>query len=126
VSVVQGLSHFRAIGASVKEEADGPFPFTATTGQPSDTVGTDSGQEHEAMTATVKRTTTKAAKVTKGKPCLCGCGGMTKGGTWLPGHDATLRAEILRDFDFHAWFAGDLVYIGRAGQPVATLRPEDV
>jgi len=22
------------------------------------------------------------------KACACGCGGMTRGGTWLPGHDA--------------------------------------
>ena len=27
-------------------------------------------------------------------PCACGCGQSTKGGTFLPGHDAKLRAAI--------------------------------
>jgi hypothetical protein len=26
--------------------------------------------------------------------CACGCGQQTKGGTFLPGHDAKLRARI--------------------------------
>ena len=29
----------------------------------------------------------------KGKDCACGCGGRTKGGTWLPGHDAKHAAK---------------------------------
>ncbi|MBW1945830.1 MAG: hypothetical protein JRJ51_23815 [Deltaproteobacteria bacterium] len=28
------------------------------------------------------------------KPCSCNCGGTTKGGEWLPGHDQKLRAAI--------------------------------
>ena len=28
------------------------------------------------------------------KPCNCNCGGTTKGGEWLPGHDQKLRAAI--------------------------------
>ena len=28
------------------------------------------------------------------KPCNCNCGGTTKGGEWLPGHDQRLRAAI--------------------------------
>ena len=28
------------------------------------------------------------------KPCRCNCGGITKGGEWLPGHDQKLRAAI--------------------------------
>ncbi len=28
------------------------------------------------------------------KACLCGCGGMTKGGTFLPGHDARYHAAL--------------------------------
>lgn len=38
---------------------------------------------------------TAAVKVRKGKApieCLCGCGGMTQGGKFLPGHDARLHA----------------------------------
>ena len=30
------------------------------------------------------------------KPCECGCGGMTKGGRFIPGHDAYLHALALR------------------------------
>jgi len=28
--------------------------------------------------------------------CLCGCRGHTKGGTFLPGHDARLRGKLIR------------------------------
>jgi hypothetical protein len=28
--------------------------------------------------------------------CLCGCGDRTKGGTFLPGHDARLRGKLIR------------------------------
>lgn len=28
--------------------------------------------------------------------CLCGCGGMTRGGRFLPGHDAKLKGRLLR------------------------------
>jgi hypothetical protein len=27
--------------------------------------------------------------------CLCGCGGHTKGGRFLPGHDARLRGKLI-------------------------------
>lgn len=36
----------------------------------------------------------------KGRPpraCLCSCGGQTKGGRFLPGHDARLHAELKRN-----------------------------
>lgn len=39
----------------------------------------------------------KAAR--KAKPaqvCACGCGGMTRGGRWVPGHDARITAWALR------------------------------
>jgi hypothetical protein len=29
------------------------------------------------------------------KACACGCGGMTRGGTWLPGHDAKALSRML-------------------------------
>lgn len=29
------------------------------------------------------------------KPCACGCGAMTKGGVFLPGHDAKTLSAIL-------------------------------
>jgi hypothetical protein len=30
------------------------------------------------------------------RPCLCSCGGITKGGRFLPGHDARLHGELKR------------------------------
>lgn len=30
------------------------------------------------------------------KLCQCGCGAATKGGAFLPGHDARLRSSLLR------------------------------
>jgi hypothetical protein len=31
------------------------------------------------------------------QPCLCSCGGLTRGGRFLPGHDARLHAELKRN-----------------------------
>ncbi len=33
-----------------------------------------------------------AVKADKGKDCACGCGERTKGGTWMPGHDAKFHS----------------------------------
>jgi hypothetical protein len=33
----------------------------------------------------------------KAPRCLCGCGGQTKGGRFLPGHDAKLKKVLLTD-----------------------------
>ena len=30
------------------------------------------------------------------KDCLCGCGNQTKGGRFLPGHDAVLKSRLVR------------------------------
>src|SRR5690625_129274 len=38
-------------------------------------------------------TTPKATK--KAPSCLCGCGGMTKGGQFLPGHNARYLTKLL-------------------------------
>ena len=34
---------------------------------------------------------------TKAPECLCGCGGRTKGGRFLPGHDAKLKKVLVAD-----------------------------
>jgi len=34
-------------------------------------------------------------KVRTARPCLCSCGGTTRGGRFLPGHDAKLRSELV-------------------------------
>lgn len=31
------------------------------------------------------------------RPCMCGCGGITKGGRFLPGHDARLKSQLLTE-----------------------------
>ncbi len=33
------------------------------------------------------------------RPCLCSCGGTTKGGRFLPGHDARLHGELKRNLE---------------------------
>ena len=33
----------------------------------------------------------------KAPECLCGCGGRTKGGRFLPGHDAKLKKTLVAD-----------------------------
>ena len=33
------------------------------------------------------------------RPCLCSCGGITKGGRFLPGHDARLHGELKRNLE---------------------------
>lgn len=57
--------------------------------------------------ATPKATTTKsglpklprlprARKAKPPKPCECGCGGMTMGGRFIPGHDSRLKGWAIR------------------------------
>jgi len=31
------------------------------------------------------------------KACACGCGGMTRGGCWMPGHDAKMLSRLLAE-----------------------------
>src|SRR5215211_4089249 len=33
------------------------------------------------------------------RPCMCSCGGTTKGGRFLPGHDARLHSELKRNLE---------------------------
>lgn len=46
----------------------------------------------EEEAAGLKPQRKRRAKV--GQPCQCGCGGVTKGGKFLPGHDAKLAAKV--------------------------------
>lgn len=32
-----------------------------------------------------------------GPSCLCGCGGTTKGGSFLPGHDAKYKSQLIKE-----------------------------
>jgi hypothetical protein len=43
--------------------------------------------------------------------CLCGCGGRTKGGRFLPGHDAKLKKVLVADA--HAGAMGQLQLLQR-------------
>jgi hypothetical protein len=51
-----------------------------------------------AEAKSVLRTLRGEAASAKSAPrdCGCGCGGLTSGGTFLPGHDARLRSRLLR------------------------------
>ncbi len=53
---------------------------------PHDTGQASSGHEEGRKTPREGRTPRR---------CMCSCGGMTKGGAFLPGHDARLRAELV-------------------------------
>ena len=53
---------------------------------PDDTGQASSGHEEGRKTPREGRTA---------RPCLCSCGGMTKGGRFLPGHDARLCSELV-------------------------------
>lgn len=48
--------------------------------------------EKEAPKQASKRSSRPAAEP---KECACGCGGMTSGGTWLPGHDAKHKSKLI-------------------------------
>ena len=61
----------------------------------------------------------KAPSKAKGKTpqvCLCGCKGMTKGGRFIPGHDARYHAQQKRDA---AKAAG-------TPEPIKTAKPKAV
>jgi hypothetical protein len=53
---------------------------------PHDTGQASSGHEEGRKTPREGRTL---------RPCMCSCGGKTKGGAFLPGHDAKLRSDLV-------------------------------
>ena len=57
---------------------------------PHDTSQASSGHEEGRKTLREGRTPRR---------CLCSCGGMTKGGRFLPGHDARLHGELKRNLE---------------------------
>ena len=67
---------------------------------------TEKATQHRAAMAAAKEDTSRALPVdktprtrTRGepRPCKCECGGMTKGGTFLPGHDAKYHSRMKAD-----------------------------
>ena len=80
-----GMTHSRMVGEYFKKTrpvSDTPspaVPVNAATGVP-----------------------LKAKKTKEGKFCACECGGTTKGGTWLPGHDAKFHAKTAQGVSKHA------------------------
>lgn len=56
--------------------------------------------EEEAVAKPVTRgnahTATKKRPGKEPRPCTCGCGEMTKGGRFIPGHDAKMRGRLIR------------------------------
>lgn len=53
------------------------------------------GDNMATDTKTAKARTKKTAPKTKAQKCSDGCGGMTKGGRFLPGHDAKLKSRLI-------------------------------
>lgn len=56
----------------------------------------------DELDALIARTSVRRSEVlkatstrSKSRPCGCGCGDVTKGGTFLPGHDARHRSDLL-------------------------------
>ncbi len=66
--------------------ADGRAVFTSTASTPSEPVSRE----------------TKSPSRRAPKACACGCGGSTKGGTWLPGHDAKHASRMLKESGTHS------------------------
>jgi|SRR5215213_395321 len=52
----------------------------------------DTGQASSGQDEATERAPRKSRAP---RPCLCSCGGTTKGGAFLPGHDARLRSELV-------------------------------
>jgi hypothetical protein len=52
-----------------------------------------------AKRKTAKQAVTVATTPKRGvpRPCECGCGGMTEGGRFRPGHDAKLASRLLAE-----------------------------
>lgn len=48
-------------------------------------------------TVPTEPTSSRPARSKQPQPCLCECGGTTKGGRFLPGHDARLKGRLLKD-----------------------------
>lgn len=51
-------------------------------------------RERKTKGRTRMATEAKPAKVKTPLACLCGCGGMTKGGRFIPGHDARFHSRV--------------------------------
>lgn len=49
------------------------------------------------LAAEMAATTPKARKAKTPKACACNCGGLTKGGNWLPGHDGIYLGRKLAE-----------------------------
>lgn len=56
------------------------------------------GKSEAALDKATQRRAVKAAKAEL-KICECGCDATTKGGDFLPGHDAKLRGVLLSKYD---------------------------
>lgn len=60
-----------------------------------DRVTTD--PDKPAQTPKQAKAAKAAAAKPKSRPCTCGCGGTTKGGAFLPGHDARFVSDLVKD-----------------------------
>lgn len=76
-----------------------------------------------ADTAT-KEKAPKAEKV--GQACLCGCGGMTKGGRFLPGHDARWHGRVKQAMAAGKTQAEAEALASKGPLPASLAKPEPI
>ena len=52
---------------------------------------------HHALLKQARRLAATTPRPRRGtpRPCACGCGGRTRGGTWMPGHDAKALSRAI-------------------------------
>jgi hypothetical protein len=63
-------------------------------------LGRDRGPDDTSQGSSGPGTTTETPREGRtARPCLCSCGGMTKGGRFLPGHDMRLFGELRRNLE---------------------------
>jgi hypothetical protein len=61
-------------------------------------LGRDRGPQDTGQASDGPGTATKTPRESRTpRRCMCSCGGMTKGGRFLPGHDARLHGELKRN-----------------------------
>jgi hypothetical protein len=77
--------------AAVAKDAPAAVGLTAAQIKKMQAAGkTDTASDKAAEAAVAKPKAVRKAKA--GQDCGCGCGGTTKGGRFLPGHDARFHA----------------------------------
>jgi hypothetical protein len=79
-----------------RESYEAVLAGTLTLGEARE-LGRDRGSDDTGQAINGPGTATEAPR--KGRECLCSCGGETRGGRFLPGHDMRLYGELKRNLE---------------------------